>query len=112
METRLSFRLKELRKSLSLSPSQVIKKLEAYNIKYSEQSVYKWEEGSVIPPIEAIGALSDIYKCNISYLIGDEDKELRKLSANEIVTLRLFRADFLFRSLVCGLMTMLDRHIG
>lgn len=110
METKLSFRLRELRKSFSLSPSQVVQKLKEEDIDYSEQSVYKWEEGSVIPPLNIIVALSKIYQCHISYLIGDEDKELRKLSANEIVALRLFRADFLFRSIVNGLMTMIDRH--
>lgn len=111
METRLSFRLRELRKSSSLTPLQVIKKLKEHNIDYSEQSVYKWEEGNVIPPLNIIVALSKIYHCHISYLIGDEDKELRKLSANEIVTLRLFRADFLFRSIANALMTMVDKNI-
>ena len=57
METRLSFRLRELRKSSSLTPLQVIKKLKEHNIDYSEQSVYKWEEGNVIPPLNIIVAL-------------------------------------------------------
>ena len=78
METTLSTRLRALRKSLSMTPLQVINLLKKNNIVYSKQSIYKWEQGVIVPKLETIKELSKIYDCNISYLIeGKKYKYLR-----------------------------------
>ena len=83
MVTRLSTRLKELRRISSLTTSEVIKELKSSNLDYSEQSIYKWEQGSAVPSVNIIIALAKIYKCNISYLLDEDDKELNRVTTNE-----------------------------
>ena len=111
MVTRLSTRLKELRRISSLSAAEVIKELKNSDLDYSEQSIYKWEQGSAIPSINIIIALAKIYKCNISYLLDEDDKELSKVTANESIVLKQFRNDYLFRCVTNLLMRMSARKI-
>lgn len=111
MVTRLSTRLKELRRISSLSTAQVIKELKNSNLDYSEQSIYKWEQGNSIPSVDIIIALAKIYKCNISYLLDEEDKELNKVTINESIILKQFRNDYLFRCITNLLMRMSSRNI-
>lgn len=99
METRLSLRLKQLRKSFGLSPSQVIKKLKSFDLDFCDQSVYKWESGKSTPSIKTLKALAKIYCCHISYLVEEEECKLVRLSPKEIFLLKIFRTDFLFRSI-------------
>ena len=109
MVTRLSTRLKELRRISSLSAAEVIKELKNSNLDYSEQSIYKWEQGSVVPSISIIIALAKIYNCNISYLLDEDDKELNRVTTNESIILKQFRNDYLFRCIANLLMRMLNR---
>ncbi len=109
METRLSIRLKTLRKSQSLNPSQVVKRLKQYDYEYSTQSIYKWEEGSTIPPLNILYALSKIYNCGISYLLSEEIEEYKQIGPKEAIVLRLFRTDFLFRNILSMIIKFIDR---
>ncbi len=110
METRLSIRLKELRKSQQLSPTQVVKKLQEINLNYSSQSIYKWEEGESIPPANTLYELAKIYNCNICYLVDDEDGSFAKISPYDANILRLFRTDFLFRSILSLIAKLIERN--
>ena len=110
METRLSVRLKSLRKSQQLSPSQVVKRLKDVDLDYSSQSIYKWEEGQSIPPLNTLYALAKIYNCNICYLIDDEDGYFAKISPYDANILRLFRTDFLFRGIISLIAKLIERN--
>ncbi len=109
MENKISIRLKTLRKQLSLSAKQVITLLSKANHNYSLQTLYKWEEGSVIPNLNALKELSKIYGCNISYLMDGENFEYKRLSPSENHLLNIYRTDFLFRSLVVQVIHKLSR---
>lgn len=109
METKLSIRLKALRKGVSLSASNVIERLQDNNLDYSEQSLYKWEQGAVTPSIKTLYALSKIYKCSISYLISNENLKFKKINDYEIAILRLYRTDFAFRNTVGQLMRYISK---
>lgn len=109
MESKLSIRLRALRKSAYLSASEVIEKLQDSNLDYSEQSLYKWEQGVVTPSIKTLYALSKIYNCNISYLISDDDLKFKKINDYEIAILKLYRTDFIFRNTVGQLMRYISR---
>lgn len=110
MENRISVRLKTLRKQLSLSTSQVIKKLCKLDKKYSVQSLYKWEEGSVVPSLKVLKDLADIYDCNISYLLDGMNYEYKRLTPIENYILNIYRTDFLFRSIVVQIIKKICRE--
>lgn len=99
MDNDISIRLKTLRKQLAYSASKVIKILSNIDKKYSVQTLYKWEESAVIPNFITLQALSQIYKCPLSYLIDGENLEYKRLTAHEKYLLDLYRNDFLFRSI-------------
>ena len=109
METRISTRLKALRKNLSLSSTQVIKLLSKENISYSIQTIYKWEEGSMIPSFETLKALSKIYNCNISYLLDGKEYECKRITPVENTLLTIYRTDFLFRSISTMIIKLIER---
>lgn len=109
MENKISIRLRTLRKQLSLSAKQVINLLSKVNQKYSLQTLYKWEEGSVMPSLNTLKELSKIYGCNISYLIDGENFEYKRLSPTENHLLNIYRTDFLFRSLIVQVIQKLSR---
>ena len=75
METKLSIRLKTLRKITHLSTDE-------------------------------------IYQCNISYLIAENDVEFKKVNSYEMTILRLYRSDFLFRSTISQLIRFIDKTKG
>lgn len=109
METTLSLRLKTLRKSLSMTPLQVVKLLRKNNIIYSEQSVYKWEQGNAIPKLETLKELSKIYNCNLSYLIEGKKYKYLRITPIEYSLLNTYRTDFLFRSILTQIINKLNR---
>lgn len=109
MESTLSIRLKTLRKSLSMTTAQVIKLLKKSNITYSEQSIYKWEQGSVVPSLETLKELSKIYNCNISYLVEGKKYKYLRITPSENLLLNIYRTDFLFRSIITQVIKKLDR---
>lgn len=108
METRLSIRLKTLRKSLSMSTSQVVKLLKRNNTLYSEQSIYKWEQGNAIPSLDTLKQLSKIYNCNISYLIEGKKYKYLRISPIENNLLNIYRTDFLFRSVLTQILKRIN----
>ena len=109
MVTRLSTRLKELRRISSLSATEVIKELKNSDLDYSEQSIYKWEQGNAIPRFETLKVLSKIYGCNISYLIEGKKYKYLHITPCEYQMLNIYRTDFLFRSILTQIINKLSR---
>ena len=109
MDSTLSLRLRTLRKNLSLTPSQVVKYLRKNNMKYSEQSIYKWEQGAVTPKFETIKELAKIYDCNISYLVEGKKYKYLRITPSEFQILKLYRVDYLFRSIVTQIVSRIER---
>lgn len=109
MQTTLSVRLKALRKNLSMTVSQVSKLLKKNNISYSEQSIYKWEQGLVTPSLDTLNELSKIYDCNISYLIEGKKYKYLRISQSEYYLLNIYRTDFLFRSILTQVLKKINR---
>lgn len=110
METTLSLRLKTLRKSLSMTPLQVVRLLKKNNLTYSEQSIYKWEQGNAIPRLETLKELSKIYNCSLSYLIEGKKYKYLRISPTENILLNTYRTDFLFRSILTQIINKLNRN--
>lgn len=109
METKLSIKLKSLRKENNFRIEKVLSKLKAENFSYSKQSVYKWEDGSSVPDIDVLQALAKIYHVNTGYLLDDNDTTLKNLTPSEIFILRLYRNDFLFRSIAVQIIRRRER---
>lgn len=65
----LSKRLIELRRKSKLSQKDLATKLFV-----TDKTVSSWENGRTEPDIEMILKLSEIFNCNVSYLIGDYEK--------------------------------------
>lgn len=108
MNSTLSIRLKTLRKSLSLTTLQVTKLLKKNNLNYSEQSIYKWEQGSSVPSIDILKVLAKIYDCNISYLIEGKKYKYLRVSQRECKLLDTYRTDFLLRSILTQIIKRLN----
>ena len=99
MSKRIGKRLKQLRKLNNYSAEYVIKKLNEKNVKYSVQSLYKWEEGTVKPNIYILESLAQIYKCSLNYFLTEDIEHLTKLTAYEMVLIQYFRQDSNFRNI-------------
>ena len=105
----ISMRLKALRKQFTFSASKVIKILSNIDKKYSIQTLYKWEEGSVTPSLNTLKALASIYNCPVSYLINGENLEYKRLTSSESFLLNMYRNDFLFRSIAVQILKKIER---
>ena len=92
-------KLKVLRIKNELEVEQVKNILQKRNIKYSISTIYKWEEGNVLPNIEIIDILCNIYGCSVSYLLEDDIVESKNLTACEIFLLEQFRYNSDFRKI-------------
>lgn len=110
METKLSTKLKLLRKEHNYSNADIIKKLKANNYIYSKQSIYKWEDGTSSPDIDVLKVLAKIYHVNVSFLLDDGDTTIKNLTPGEIFILRLYRNDFLFRSIAVQILRRRERN--
>ena len=99
MDTKLSTRLRSLRKNLSYSTEKVIGLLKEKGFYFSKQSIYKWENGSAMPSIKVIKALASIYHCNLSYLLDGKSYEFKRITPKEDILLYAYRTDFFFRSI-------------
>lgn len=108
MNTTFAIRLKTLRKSLSMTTLQVKNLLEKNNLYYSEQSIYKWEQGSSVPSIDIIKVLAKIYNCNISYLIEGKKYKYLRITQGECKLLDTYRTDFLLRSILTQIIKRLS----
>lgn len=110
MDSKMSVRLKALRKSYSMSTNDVLKILKKSNYDYSEQSLYKWEQGAAEPPIDVLKALSDIYKCNVSYLLDGGCYKHLRLTPKENNFLKSYRTDFFLRSICTQIIKRISRN--
>lgn len=109
MNNSISMRLKALRKQFTFSATKVIHMLSNIDKQYSIQTLYKWEEGTVTPSINTLKALANIYNCPISYLIDGENLEYKRLTSHERFLLKLYRNDFLFRSIAVQIIKKIER---
>lgn len=69
----LAERLKQARKATGYSLEKVA---ELCNVQ-QYQTVSKWENGKVMPSLEKLLALCNIYKCELGYLLGEYDCKTR-----------------------------------
>lgn len=104
----LGEKLRSLRLLNNLTPKKVIKLLYVRKLNYSLQSIYKWEEGTLSPPLPVIHALANIYKSNFSYLIDDEEIEVIHLTNREKEILELIRTDDLFHNIIILIMRRIE----
>lgn len=109
MKSSLAMRLKLLRKNLSMSAARVVKLLKKNNLVYSEQSIYKWEQGNAVPDTDTLNELAKIYNCNLSYLIEGKKYKFLRVTPCEYSLLRIYRTDFLFRSILTQIITRINR---
>ena len=93
MNDYISAKLRKLRRDKKYSIHTLSRLLENKNQKYSLQTIYKWEEGTILPNIYALKALSEIYECSISYLISDQQINIDVLNTRERILLNFFRND-------------------
>ncbi len=64
----LGKRLKELRKAHNLTQVQLAKKL-----KVSKQSVSNWENENILPSIEMLIKIADLFSVRTDYILGRDD---------------------------------------
>lgn len=110
MKTDISERLKQLRESKNYTIKDLINLLDGYGLHYTPTNIYKWEEGVTLPNIKTLKVLSKIYECGISYIINDDDYNIRNdiMTPFELHLLQLFRNNFLFRSISMQLLKWYD----
>ena len=99
MNDYISAKLRKLRRDKKYSIHTLSRLLENKNQKYSLQTIYKWEEGTILPNIYALKALSEIYECSISYLISDQQINIDVLNPRERILLNFFRNDNNFKKI-------------
>lgn len=104
----LGEKLRSLRLLNNLTPKKVIKILWTRKFHYSIQSIYKWEEDQLSPPLPVIHALSKIYKSKFSYIIDDEEIEIIHLTKREKEILELIRTDDLFHNIIILIMRRIE----
>ena len=104
----LGEKLRSLRLLNNLTPKNVIKLLYTRKFLYSVQSIYKWEEDLVTPPLPVIHALAKIYKSKFSYIIDDEEIEIIHLTKKEKEILELIRTDDLFHNIIILIMRRIE----
>ena len=92
-------KLKKLRIYKNYDIVDIQKQLEKYNVSYSISAIYKWEEGEILPNIETLDILCNIYDCPISYLLEEDYVESKNLTPCEIFLLEQFRYDNTFRKI-------------
>ena len=107
MNHRIGERLKKLRKINKLTVKDIIKKMSKINYFYSPQSVYKWEEGEVLPNIATLSVLCSIYKVSINYFLSDEELSKINLTNSEIFLLDKIRTDSDFKKIA---LAMINRY--
>ena len=99
MKTEIAYKIKLLRKKNNFSVKDLKNKLKIRHMDFSEQTIYKWEEGAVVPNLHVLQALAEIFDIDISYLIDNEILEFKTLTPIELFLLNLYRNDFLFQNI-------------
>ena len=70
-----------LRKRMGLTQIELSKK-----INYSDKAISRWENGDVVPDVETLQNLANVYGVSITYLMEGHEEELKiKLSQNQIM---------------------------
>ena len=92
-------KLKALRIKNNYEIEEIRKILQKKHIQYSISTIYKWEEGDVLPNVEVIDMLCEIYGCNLTYLLENDIIENKNLTACEIFLLDQFRYNHSFRKI-------------
>ncbi len=78
----LGKRIRELRKANRLSQVSLAAKLGV-----SKQSISNWENGNILPSIDMLIRLADIFSVSTDYLLGRDEKQYLKvdgLSSEEL----------------------------
>ena len=109
MKTKIANKIKFLRKKNNFSVRDVKNKLKIRHMDFSEQTIYKWEEGVITPNLYVLQALSEIFDIDISYLIDDGILEFKTLTPIELFLLNLYRNDFLFQNICILIIRKYDR---
>lgn len=92
-------KLKSLRIKNDYNIEEIQKNLSKRKINYSISTIYKWEEGGVLPSIEVIDILCEMYGCNLSYLFESNTVDNKNLTSCEIFLLEQFRYNDNFRKI-------------
>ena len=92
-------KLKTLRVKNEYEIEDIKEILHKRNVQYSISTIYKWEEGSVLPSVEILDILCDLYGCNISYILENDITENKNLTPCEIFLLNQFRYNSDFRKI-------------
>lgn len=78
-------RIKALRKENHLTQDQLAAKIDSIVPPINEKglgqsTISGWEKGSQLPPLPKLIALSEIFQCDIAYLLCDYDKKKKDVS--------------------------------
>lgn len=79
---RIGKRIREERKKIKLNQENFGWKLRDYNIRgFNRETVAKWEKGEALPSLDILLKMSEIFDCEIGYLLCEFDTKTR-LSAD------------------------------
>ena len=92
-------KLKSLRIKNDYDIEEIQKILNKRKVNYSVSTIYKWEEGGVLPSVEVVDILCEIYGCTLSYLFESDIVDNKNLTSCEIFLLEQFRYNDSFRKI-------------
>lgn len=92
-------KLKSLRIKNDYDIEAIQKILNKRKVNYSVSTIYKWEEGGVLPSVEVVDILCEIYGCTLSYLFESDIVDNKNLTSCEIFLLEQFRYNDNFRKI-------------
>lgn len=94
----LSERIKELRNKYNLSQVQLAVKLSV-----TKQSVSNWENDNIVPSVELLVRIAQLFGVSTDYLLGLDDRkylEVTNLTKDQIVHLQLVANDLGYGNVV------------
>lgn len=79
---KIGSRIKDLRKKAGLNQKDLAAQMAilmpgGVGLSINQSTISSWEKGVQLPPLPKLLALSDIFHCDISYLLCDYDREKR-----------------------------------
>lgn len=104
-------RIKVEREKMGLKPKEFLPKI--YKSEKSHKMLTAWENGERMPDLDSLALMSELFNCDIGYLLGDYDEKTRTmtdicaatgLSSGSINAIRYMTAN--------GKKTVLDHVIG
>lgn len=96
----LGDRIKKFRLFNKLTIKDVQTIFYSLNHPISFQGIYKWEDGTVIPTLEEIFILCEIFNITVTTLLKDQSPKRPCVSNLEIEFLHAFRQDKNFKKLI------------